>query len=55
MVAGISLAMAEGKTMADMLRYGVAAASGTLMREGTEMCRKEDFMRILPLVTVKSL
>ena len=54
-VAGFSLAMAKGKTMADMLRYGVAAASGTLMREGTEMCRKEDFMRILPQVKVKSL
>lgn len=43
MVAGICMAMEQGKSPADILRYGVAAAQGSLLLEGTQLCRKEDF------------
>lgn len=43
MVAGICMAMREGGGIDTMLRYGAAAAYGSLSREGTLLCRAEDF------------
>lgn len=51
LVAGICAAIVEdgGKeeNLEKMLRYGVAAAQGSLIREGTLLCKKEDFERFL--------
>lgn len=49
-VAGICRAIHDKLELKDMLRYGVAAASGSLIREGTLLCRRSDFDRLLPLV-----
>lgn len=52
MVAGVCKAIGEKLPVEDMLRYGVAAASASLLREGTLLCRRVDFNRLLPQVTV---
>ncbi len=54
-VAGMCMAWEAHLATSDMLRYGVAMADGTITREGTLMCRKEDFQRFLPLVRVEAL
>lgn len=54
-VAGFCLAMEEGLDLKDMLRYGVAAATASVMREGTLMCTREGFDSILPKVQVERL
>ena len=47
MVAGICRAVTEGLGLDDMLRFGVAAASASLIREGTLLCRRADFEVLL--------
>ena len=47
--------MIEGLNLKDMLRYGVAAATASIIREGTLMCTREDFQKILPQVKVEKL
>ena len=42
MVAAIALALARGGTIAEAMRYGVAAGSATVMRPATALCRRED-------------
>ena len=47
MVAGICMALTENREPADMLRYGTAAAAASLMLDGTQLCRMDDFKRLL--------
>ncbi len=54
-VAGIAMAYEKKLGPAEMLRYGVAMAGGTLSREGTQMCLKSDFERILQVVKAEKL
>ncbi len=53
MVAGICMAMERGRPLADLLRYGVSAAQGSLRLEGTQLCRKEDFERFKQLIKLE--
>ena len=53
MVAGLCRGLREKASLADMLRCGVAAAAGSLEREGTQLCRRADFDRLLPLVKIE--
>ncbi len=46
MVAGILHALVRGKPPAEAVRYGVAAASASVMNPGTALCRKEDVERL---------
>jgi 6-phosphofructokinase 2 len=46
MVAGITLALARGKTLEDAIRFGIAAGAAAVMTPGTELCRKEDAERL---------
>ena len=55
MVAGLCLAAEQGLFEYDMLRYGMAAASAAIIREGTQMCRLEDFEQLLVQVEVEKL
>ncbi|MBV8762915.1 MAG: 1-phosphofructokinase family hexose kinase [Deltaproteobacteria bacterium] len=50
MVAGIALALARGGSLAEAMRYGVAAGSATVMRPATALCRREDVEQLLPQV-----
>jgi len=46
MVAGIVLSLAQGKSLRDAIRFGVAAGSAAVMTPGTELCRREDTERL---------
>lgn len=54
-VAGICMAMERKLPLSDMLRYGTAMSHGSITREGTLMCRKEDFQYYLEKVKVESV
>jgi 6-phosphofructokinase 2 len=47
-LAGVVLALARGESLERALEVGVAAASATVMTEGTELCRPEDVARLMP-------
>lgn len=55
LVAGICMAIDKGIGEEKLLAYGVAAASGSLLHEGTLLCEKEDFDKLLPEVVVNRL
>lgn len=55
MVGGFCYAMDKGLDLKGMLRYGIAAATASVMREGTLLCTKEGFESILPMVKVEKL
>lgn len=55
LVAGICAAMEEGRGLEDMLKYGVAAAQGSLIKEGTLLCGLEEFEHFKSEVTVERL
>lgn len=46
MVGAILLALANGRDLRSAVRYGIAAGCATLMRPGTELCRREDVERL---------
>ena len=53
MVAGICKAILEDRGIEDMLRFGIAAASASIIREGTLLCRMKDYESFLPMVKTK--
>lgn len=53
MVAGMAIALNEGKGLDEALRLGTAAGAATALTPGTQLCRPEDVARLLPLVVVK--
>lgn len=55
LVAGICIAINKGLEIREMLRYGVAAANASLIREGTLLCTKEDFENMLPKVSIENI
>jgi 6-phosphofructokinase 2 len=42
MVAGITLRLAQGASISEAVRFGVAAGTAAVMTAGTELCRRED-------------
>lgn len=52
LVAGICMAIRQEGDMETMLRFAVAAAGGSLLREGTKLCRKKDFEELLQKVKI---
>ncbi len=42
MVAGMVFALAQGKSLPEMVKYGVACGSAATMTEGTQLCKKKD-------------
>jgi 1-phosphofructokinase len=49
--------MAIGKKLGigEMLRYGIAAANASLIREGTLLCTREDFERMFTGVKIEMI
>lgn len=45
-VAAMTLGLAEGHAPADAFRFGLAAGAAAVMTAGTEMCRKEDVLKL---------
>lgn len=55
MVAGFCMAIREGLELKEMLRYGVAAATASVMREGTLLCTRQGFEAMLPKVVIEKV
>ncbi len=55
LVAGVCMAIERQLEISDMLRYGVAAANASLIREGTLLCTAEDFQKMLPQVNIEKI
>ncbi len=53
-VAGFVYGLTQGKSLREALVYAVAAGTATTLRPGTALCRKEDFMKLVPEITVRS-
>ncbi|WP_164014794.1 1-phosphofructokinase family hexose kinase [Pyxidicoccus trucidator] len=49
-VAGLTLALARGKTPEDALRWGIAAGTAALLSQGTDLCHRADAERLFALV-----
>lgn len=52
MVAGLAIALDEGRGLDDGLRLGTACGAATAMTAGTHLCRAEDVERLLPRVRI---
>ena len=50
LVAGIVLALSQGRTLRTTLQYGVACGTAATMNAGTELCRKEDVESLFKLI-----
>lgn len=55
MVAGLVLALSEGKSLSEVLCFGVAAGTAATMNPGTELCHRKDVERLLPKLHVQRL
>ena len=47
MLGAIVLALAEGRSLHEAVRRGIAAGAATVMRPGTELCHRDDVQRLL--------
>ena len=52
MVAGMMHALLAGKTMEEVLAYGVASGTAATMNPGTELCKPADVEKLVPLVKI---
>jgi 6-phosphofructokinase 2 len=51
MVAGIVLALTKGLPLQKAARFGVAAGAAAVMTPGTELCRRQDVVRLYKLMS----
>lgn len=53
LVAGMTIALMQGRSDWEALQYAMAAAGGSVMRDGTLMCTKENFELLLDKVEIQ--
>lgn len=46
MVAGVAMKLADGASLKEAIRFGVAAGAAAVMTPGTQLCRREDAERL---------
>ena len=51
MVGGIVLSLAQGHSLREAIRYGLAAGAAAVMTPGSELCRREDVERLYGQMT----
>lgn len=54
-VGAFSLRFAQGSSIVDAARFGVAAASSAVLAEGTGLCRREETERLANQISVEAL
>ncbi len=54
MVAGLTAAFAQGKSLAEAFRIGVACASAACCTEGTQLFARSDFERVYKMVEIEN-
>ncbi|HEC98528.1 MAG TPA: 1-phosphofructokinase [Nitrospirae bacterium] len=52
-VAGFIYGLSNGKTPKEALTYAVAAGTATTLKPGTALCRKEDFLELVPQIKIR--
>jgi len=55
MVAGMVYALNDGSELTEAVQYGVACGTAATLNPGTELCRKEDVVSLLPKVEIIDL
>ena len=55
MVCGILLGLAKDGSLAEALRYGMAAGAASVMTEGTQLLRLDDFQALIPKVRMREV
>ena len=55
MVGGILTGLMRGANMTEAFKFGVAAGAASVMTDGTQLVRKNDFDSLLPKVTVQEV
>lgn len=53
-VAGFVYGMVQGKSLKESLVCAVAAGTATTLKPGTALCEKEDFVKLVPEITVRA-
>lgn len=54
-VAGFVYGLIKGKSLKEVLIYAVAAGTATTLRPGTALCQKDDFLKLIPEITLKAI
>ena len=54
MVAGMIFALAQGKSLSEMARYGVACGTAATMTEGSQLCKKKDVDKMYQWIMANS-
>lgn len=55
MIGGIMAGLTKGASLMEAFRYGVAAGAASIMTDGTQLLRVNDFETLLPKVTVQEV
>ena len=55
LLAGMLLKLEEGADIQDAMRWGTAAGAAACLSSGTQLCARDDVMRILPEVRVERI
>ena len=55
MIGGIMAGLQHEASLTDAFRWGVAAGAASVMTDGTQLVRREDFEMLLPKVTVQEV
>lgn len=52
LVAGLAIAISEGRKLEDVIRYGVACGTAACLNEGTALCKPDDVARIYSITKI---
>lgn len=55
LLAALVYKLEEGESIEEAMRWGAAAGAATCLQPGTQLCRREDVLRLLPDVRVKQV
>ncbi len=55
MVGGVLMGLDKGQPLEEAFRYGIAAGAASVMTDGTQLLRPDDFYALVPKVTVQEV
>lgn len=55
MIGGVLMGLDKGASMEEAFRYGIAAGAASVMTDGTQLLRPDDFHALVPKVTVQEV
>jgi 1-phosphofructokinase family hexose kinase len=55
MIGGVLMGLDRGAPMEEAFRYGIAAGAASVMTDGTQLLRPDDFHALVPKVTVQEV